>query len=413
AIDARVAGDPESHRGFILTGAGELLDGPAAIGYTVRGRRGEPSAHAYAFVVPMAGVGELVAHGYGRSPLLPPTAGRTPVNDSLLHAEVRAPDGTPLFTSPGHGQPGLVSQDTVAAEWGALQVEVTVRPDAAEKLVAGGMPPPRTPLFLAMIALVAIAGAAGLVLIRREGELARLRDDFVSGVSHELRTPLAQIRMFAELQGAGKLRTEEDRRRAVAVIDREARRLTHLVENVLQFTRLRRASEPVAGRSSLDLERALTEAVDGFRPLMESRDMRIRLESEPGLRAEMSSGSFRQILDNFLDNALKYGPPGQTVTVRAQSTERGARVTVDDEGPGVPRGERRRIWEAYRRLDRDTGGRQRGSGIGLAVVAALVEQHGGRAWVEASPTGGARFVAEVPGGTAPDRSAVRVEEVPA
>jgi len=403
-LDARVA-EPESpRRGLIIAGPGEVFDEAAGIGYTTRGRHGDSVTAVYAFAIPVAGVGELIEHWYEHNPLLPPSRGRVAVNDSLLHGQVRTLAGGPVFIAAGAPGSGLASRDTVSAAWGGLIAEVDVRPGAASKLVAGGLPPSRTPLFLGMLALVVLAGATGLVLIRREDELARLRDDFVSGVSHELRTPLAQIRMFAELQSAGKLRTEEDRRRAVTVIDREARRLSHMVENVLQFTRLRRAPRPVKGPVRLDLGQAVAEAVEGFRPLLAAQAMDVRLELEPGLHADVGGGSFRQILDNFLDNAAKYGPEGQTVTVRLERSEPGrVRLMVEDEGPGVPAAERRRIWHPYRRLDRDVRSRHPGSGVGLAVVAALSRQHDGDAWVEDAPGVGARFVVELPEAVAPER----------
>jgi signal transduction histidine kinase len=401
AVEQRITGEPPTRSGFIMAGPGEILDRPVGIGYAARGHEGDDEQAAYAFVITVEAVGQLIEHWYRRHPLLPPSEGRAAVNDSLLHGRVTGPGGLPVFTAAGTADSGLASRDTVAATWGGLVAHVDVRPDAASKLVAGGMPPPRTPLFLGMLALVVVAGATGLVLIRREEELARLRDDFVSGVSHELRTPLAQIRMFAELQGAGKLRTEDDRRRAISVIDREARRLSLLVENVLQFTRLRRAPDPVRGMGGLDIDQAVSEAIEGFRPLLDASNMSVRVELEPGLRGEFGSGMFRQILVNFLDNAVKYGPPGQTVTVRAEQAERGLRITVDDEGPGVPPPERRRIWRPYRRLARDIRSRHPGTGVGLAVVAALAKQHGGHAWVDDAPGGGARFCVELPGGKQP------------
>lgn len=413
AVERRTSGTSASRRGLVLAEPGEILDAPVAIGYTVRGHEGDSDRAVYAFVVAVEGVGQLIDHWYEHNPLLPASAGRVAVNDSLLHGQVTTAAGLPVFTAAGVPDPGLASRDTVGSEWGGMVAEVNVRPDAAAELVAGGMPPSRTPLFLGMIGLVVMAGVTGLVLIRREEELARLRDDFVSGVSHELRTPLTQIRMFAELHGAGKLRTDEDRRRAIAVIDREARRLSHLVENVLQFTRLRRAPEPVKGIGGLDLDQALTEVVEGFRPLLAASEMDIRVDAEPGLSVEMGSGSFRQILVNFLDNAVKYGPPGQTVTVRAQRTSDGMiAVMVEDEGPGVPPRQRRRVWQPYRRLDRDIRARHQGSGVGLAVVAALAKQHGGRVWVEGAPACGARFGVELPAAEAPELESPRVE-VPA
>ena len=124
----------------------------------------------------------------------------------------------------------------------------------------------------------------------------------------------------------------------------------------------------------------------------------------PGLSVLASRGGIYRILANLLDNALKYGPAGQTVGVRAEMNGDAVRISVTDQGPGVPPRDRERIWDPYRRLDRDVSGEVQGSGIGLAVVAELCPAYNGRVWVEGGDDGGARFVVELPaaqGGVAP------------
>src|SRR5207244_712328 len=146
------------------------------------------------------------------------------------------------------------ARDTVEVMMGGMQVAVALRPELASKLVIGGLPRSRLPLLLGALGLTAGLIVTALVQLRREYELARLRTDFVSGVSHELRTPLAQIRMFSETLLLGRVRSEEEGRRSLEIIDQEARRLTHLVENLLHFsrserqvTRLSPASAPGSG----------------------------------------------------------------------------------------------------------------------------------------------------------------------
>jgi signal transduction histidine kinase len=108
--------------------------------------------------------------------------------------------------------------------------------------------------------------------------------------------------------------------------------------------------------------------------------------------------ALRQILLNLLDNAVKFGPLGQTVAITLQRSGDNAVIIVDDQGPGVPREHRSRIWEPYQRLESAVTAAVAGSGIGLAVVAQLVTLHGGRAWTDAAPALGARFVVEIPMG---------------
>jgi signal transduction histidine kinase len=225
-------------------------------------------------------------------------------------------------------------------------------------------------------------------------------------VSHELRTPLAQIRWFAELLHLGKLRSDEERTRSAGIIDQEARRLTYLVENVLNFSRGEKGTNRVAP-GTLDLDAEIRDAVEMFTPLARSRRMSVRV-TPTGLTVAADRNALRQILLNLLDNAAKYGPPGQTITVASgvaleHPTAR-VRFWVTDEGPGIPLADRDRVWEPYVRLNRDVESATGGSGIGLSVVRELVSLHNGTAWIEAAgASGGARVVVELP---------VRAEVVP-
>jgi len=275
-------------------------------------------------------------------------------------------------------------------------VQAGIRQDAASHLIIGGLPRSRIPLLLGLMLLTLGVGGAALLQLRRESQLARLQDDFISGVSHEFRTPLTQIRVFAELLDDEKLRTEEERKRSTRVINREARRLTHLVENILQFSRLSRVPMARGELEGIDLETAVEELTEAFGPQAAARQARIERAGPTGLTVSAARGGIYRILANLLDNALKYGPSGQTVEVDAARIGDAIRISVDDEGPGIPPRDRKRVWEPYRRLDRDVSGEVQGSGIGLAVISQLCSAYGGRVWVEAGERGGARFVVEFP-----------------
>jgi signal transduction histidine kinase len=210
--------------------------------------------------------------------------------------------------------------------------------------------------------------------------------------------------MFAELLDSGKLRTQDERDRSLGAINREARRLTQLVENILQFSRSARAAVDLK-IERLDVARTVSEVTEAFRPLASAKTVSLKSEIEDGLGLRADQDAIGQVLLNLLDNAVKYGPEGQTVTVRASRVGNRLRLTVQDEGPGIPRTEQRRIWEPYQRTQGAAKRAVAGTGIGLAVVAELVRLHDGRAWVEDAPNGGARFVVELPGATgSPDAS---------
>jgi signal transduction histidine kinase len=233
-----------------------------------------------------------------------------------------------------------------------------------------------------------------ILQLRRERALSRLRSDFVSRVSHELRTPLTQIRMFAETLLLDRVRSEEERRRSLEIIDRESRRLASLVENVLRFSRGERGEDRVEVRPR-DVVPLVRRLLFDFQPLTSGR---ARLVASLPERAEAlaDEDALQQILLNLLDNAVKYGPDGQEIRLAVEAEGNRVRFSVEDQGPGIPPGERERIWERFHRLPRDRESAVAGTGIGLAIVRELARLQGGSTRVEEGGRGGARFVVELP-----------------
>jgi signal transduction histidine kinase len=244
--------------------------------------------------------------------------------------------------------------------------------------------------------LAGVLVLVALVLSQRAQELAELRADFTSSVSHELRTPLAQILLFAETLHLKRANTERERENAMRVILREARRLAHLVDNVLLFSRTEHRASQLSA-FPLPLAPLVRDIVESFAPLARTREVALETALEERIVAPVDAGAVRQMLLNLLDNALKYGPQGQTITVTLSTDGCDARIAVDDQGPGVRPADRERIWEAFVRGARNEDSPSTGSGIGLAVVRRLATMHGGRCWVGTAPGGGARFVIELPG----------------
>ncbi len=331
-----------------------------------------------------------------RSTLLPPSLLRGMERDSVLSVSASAPGGGHVFES---AMDSFSSSSTVVdsldERFGRMRLAVSLRSDIAPQLVVGGLPKSRLPILGILFALTVGLIIAAVMQLRRQQQLAQLRVDFVSGVSHELRTPLAQIRLFAELLRNGKLRTEQERDRSIGIIDEEAQRLTYLVENVLSFARAehgrsRVVAEPVA------MDREIETAIDAFAPLARARRAKLESVVARGLVARVDPRALRQIVLNLLDNAVKYGPLGQTVTVELAGTDQRVSIAVSDEGPGVPREEREKIFDPYYRLGRETESAAGGSGIGLSIVSELVHLHGGSTRVEDASGGGARFVVEFP-----------------
>ncbi|MBV9878980.1 MAG: HAMP domain-containing histidine kinase [Gemmatirosa sp.] len=328
-----------------------------------------------------------------------PGALRPAVGDSLL---VVAAGDAGLLTGPG--------APVARAGVGGLDIRAWRGPGAERRLVVRPGRGSRLALLGVLAAVTATLVFVALAQLGREQELVRLRADFTSSVSHELRTPLAQILLYGETLALGRARGDADRRAAAETIVREARRLMHMVENVLHVARAERRANGVRP-TAVALEPLALDVVAGFAPLAAAGGATVDVDVPATLVARAEPGALRQMLLNLLDNAVRYGPPGQVVHVGGAGAGDVVRLWVDDEGPGVPPRDRERIWSPFVRLARDRvtagadpvrgDGTRTGSGLGLAVVRDLAALHGGRAWVEdvAAPSGsrgGARFVVELP-----------------
>jgi signal transduction histidine kinase len=438
------AADPASYFRFrigsdSLDTAGEPLPSdlatalPGAVRHAARG--GGPSARIG--IVSLSGGGRLAAYGlmptewgdtivYGftfdsaglvagfdsvlrRAPLLPAAVTRGRSNAELLTLEVRDTSGLVLHRAPGwplnEREWPYIAEESLPPLRGGFVVRLTLLPGSAPALLSGGLP--RTPLPLLL--LVGILGVAAAVVavtqLRREGELARLRSDFVAGVSHELRTPLAQLRLFLDTLRLKRYDTEAEQEWLVGHLSRETTRLEHLVENVLAAGRLDRGVLSEATLEPLDLGREVAEAVDAFAPLAASRRVSLETDLPAGVGILADQAALRQLLLNLLDNAVKFGPPGQVVRL-ALAREHGlARLTVTDQGPGVPEADRERIWEPYYRGSGAATRAVGGSGIGLAIVHDVAARFGGTVNVTTPDGGGARFAVSFPVlGSGPDQA---------
>ncbi len=302
---------------------------------------------------------------------------------------------------------------------GASDVVLPLPPPLSERSLmlvaaapgAGGL----GPLSLALIALMTAAlGGLGLGLRSawraeaRARELAEARRDLIAGVSHELRTPLAVLRMYSDLLG-GDVEPDSPAAGRVRTLHAETVRVCGLVENLLALGHLdRRRVEPAL--LPLDVTAIAHEAIDLARPLAERAGCLIDAPpDDTGTRivGVADRGLVMQILMNLIDNALKYGrpaeerpavPPGAEDCIEVRCGRRGDRVeiTVADRGPGVPEGERERIFERFGRGAAAARTRAPGLGLGLALSRETARLMGGDIGVAPRPGGGSVFTLELP-----------------
>jgi signal transduction histidine kinase len=351
------------------------------------------------FEVDLAALTQWFDTALNRQPLVPSSLGHGKVTNANVRLSIRDHGGVERYRLSGESSAGLsVTKpfgDTYQGMFTGFTVEALIDPQVSRQIFIGGLPRSRLPFFLGLLALNAALIVTAILQLRREMALQQLRDEFVSSVSHELRTPLTQVRMFTETLLLDRIRTTEEHRRSLEIIDREARRLTQLVENVLQFSRMERKIDTLS-MEKRELAPLIQEIVEDFETVMNGGETQIETRLKFGLWANVDPDALRQIVLNLLDNAVKYGKKRQVIIVGLEAHDGLACLFVDDEGRGIPPADRKRIFERFQRLERDRQSAIAGTGIGLSVVQDLVTRHGGRCWVTTGDRGGAKFVVELP-----------------
>jgi len=248
-------------------------------------------------------------------------------------------------------------------------------------------------LLPALAALLAVAvERESLAREAFEAEALRRSDAVktavIQAVSHDFRTPLATIE--AALDGLQSHEIElspEDRAGLLESVRLEHTRLKRLVENLLDLSRLQAgAAKPIA--ELWPIEELVEDAVDTLRP----GDGVVVSINAGSQNVRVDAVQIQRVLVNLLDNALRYSPPGEPVTVNVETTDGDLLVRVVDRGPGIPDGERERIFEPFHRLD----GEERGAGLGLAIARGFAEANGGRLWVEPGDGRGSSFALALP-----------------
>jgi two-component system phosphate regulon sensor histidine kinase PhoR len=243
-----------------------------------------------------------------------------------------------------------------------------------------------------------ILGGIGFLLyaVRKERRANQLKSEFISNVSHELKTPLSLIRMFGELLALGKVKSAETGREYAEIITRESERLSRLIDNVLDFSRIERGKASYDFQSG-DLADVVARAVDVYRLRFEREGVQLKMEIEPDLPETLfDESALTLVLLNLLDNAVKYGGEEKRVEVSVRREIARLRLTVRDHGPGIPHDEQRRIFDRFYRGPSVRAHHARGSGIGLSLVKHIAEAHGGRVTVDSEPGLGSSFHVTLP-----------------
>lgn len=277
-------------------------------------------------------------------------------------------------------------------------------------------------IFGSLIAVSTLAALVGFVAayraFRREQQLGEMKSNFVSSVSHELRAPIASVRLMAENLEHGKISELAKQNEYFRFIGQECRRLSSLIENVLDFSRIEQ------GRKQYEFEPTnLGALIEATVKLMEpyATEKGVKLEtfnirhSTLNIELNVDGRAIQQALVNLIDNAVKHSAKGQTVTVGLEikndkfkinnggdATALNSQIStlnlfVADSGPGIPAAEQEKIFERFYRLGSELRRETQGVGIGLSIVKHIAEAHGGRVLVASEPGNGSRFTIELPG----------------
>lgn len=260
----------------------------------------------------------------------------------------------------------------------------------------------------------AVVSGLGFWQLRRaflqQAQLAEQQSNFVASVSHELRAPVASLGLLVDNLRRGSITDVDRKQEYLRFMARECRRLSQLIQNVLATGRLDQGRWQYL-QEPLDLLRLMKETVESFTPLARENAVELVLTVHPpnadGCFEMMGDAlAVQQAVTNLLDNALKHSPVNTTIRVgltRMEGHVPGAssktllRLTIDDSGPGVPEGERERIFDRFYRLGSELRRETVGVGLGLSLVRSVIEAHQGRVWCASNPDGvGSRFVVEVP-----------------
>ena len=252
-------------------------------------------------------------------------------------------------------------------------------------------------LFIVLgLTLLLLGLAVALRATRRELKLVEAKETFVSNVSHELKTPLALIRLFAETLEMGRVSNDEEMRDFGRIINRESNRLTQLINNILDFSRIE------AGRRKYqfvetNIAEVIEEALQSYEYQLKSAgfDVTTKIQSElPPVLVDREA--MTQAVLNLLNNAIKYSGGVKRIDVRVEQRGETLAVEIADRGVGIPRSEHRKIFEKFYRISTGMVHDTKGSGLGLAIVRHIVEAHRGEILVDSAPGNGSRFTMLLP-----------------
>ena len=251
-------------------------------------------------------------------------------------------------------------------------------------------------LFVGIITVMFLGIFLTIRAVIHESEVSRMKSEFVSNVSHELKTPLALIRMFGETLDTGIVTDENKKREFYSIIRKESERLTQLINNVLDFSRMDAGSKDYKFEKA-DLVNVVRSSLEAYK--FHIRDNGFEIESElPDelLMHKIDKDAISQALLNLLSNAVKYSEEKKYIRVGICKDSTSALISVKDHGIGISKEELKKIFDKFYRVTSAKAKKTRGSGLGLTLSKHIIEAHGGTIEVESEPGNGSKFTIKIP-----------------
>jgi signal transduction histidine kinase len=263
--------------------------------------------------------------------------------------------------------------------------------------IAGGYNALSTIMVAILVMSVLIGGTLLMREARREASEAARKTNFVSNVSHELKTPLTTIRMYAELLGEGRVRDQAKQASYLTTIISESQRLTRLVNNVLDFSRLEQGRKQY-NPADVAIAPVIQSVIESQKPRLDEAGFTIGSSFPAGaeVRIHADRDALEQVLINLIDNAMKYAASGRQIDIRVTVDSQFAYISVNDRGPGVPVAHRERIFEMFHRVDDSITASQPGAGLGLSIARRLMRDQDGDLYYQDNTPHGSSFIAKLP-----------------
>ena len=322
--------------------------------------------------------------------------GGNPLAMMVYPAEMEGgPDSKPIATSTGWGDGKPEVSRRFENVFTGLALGLKYQGTSVQQL--GEQWIRRSFVILGILSLLIIGG---LMLTKRmiskEMALAKLKSDFVSNVSHELRTPLALIRLYAETLELGRINTQDKKHQYYRIIRKESERLTALINNILDFSRIEAGRKEYEFRET-DIAELVRNTLDSYRYQVEQQGFSLEENIEGNLpTVYVDREAIARALVNLVNNALKYSSDEKFLGVKLYKDQGAVKLEVVDHGIGIERRDQTKIFEKFYRAGDPLVHNTKGSGLGLSLVQHITQAHGGDIEVESTPGRGSKFTLSLP-----------------